>query len=67
MKRSTKTIGLCLVAVIAGIGSYLYFGSAVPAGQQPLARVDASNFSELRSAFNEAKDSVRVVALLSPT
>jgi hypothetical protein len=67
MKRSRKIIGLCLLAIIAGIGYYLYVGSAVPAGQQPLTRLDASNFNELRSAFNEAKDSVRVVTLLSPT
>lgn len=67
MKRSRKIIGLCLLVAIAGIGYYLYAGSAVPAGQPPLARLDASNFSELRGAFNEAKDSVRIVTLLSPT
>jgi hypothetical protein len=67
MKRSRKIIGICLLAAVAGIGYYLYAGSAVPAGQQPLARLYASNFSELRNAFNEAKDSVRIVALLSPT
>jgi len=67
MKRSRKIVGLCFLGIIAGIGYYFYAGSAVPAGQQPLTRLDASNFNELRSAFNEAKDSVRVVALLSPT
>ncbi len=67
MKRSYKVIGLCLLAIIAGIGCYLYAGSAVPGGQQPLTRLDTSNFSDLRSAFNEAKDSVRIVILLSPT
>ena len=67
MKRSRKIIGVCLLAIIAGIAFYLYAGSAAPAGQPPLARLDASNFSELRGAFNEAKATVRVVALLSPT
>lgn len=67
MKRSYKVIGLCLLALIAAIGYYLYAGSAVPGGQQPLTRLDTSNFSELRSAFNEAKDFVRIVTLLSPT
>ena len=67
MKQSLKIIGLCFLGIIAGIGYYLYAGSAVPAGQQPLTRLDSSNFGELRSAFNEAKDSVRIVALLSPT
>jgi hypothetical protein len=66
MKRS-RIIILCLLAIIAGIAFYLYGGSAVPAGQQPLARLDSTNFGELRTAFNEAKDSVRIVALLSPT
>jgi hypothetical protein len=71
MNRSYKVIGLCLLAIIAGIGYYLYGGSAVPAGQQPgqqpLTRLDTSNFSELRRAFNEAQNSVRIVTLLSPT
>jgi hypothetical protein len=67
MKRSRKIIGMCLLAIIVGIAIYLYAGSAAPAGQPPLARLDASNFSELRSAFNESKDTVRVVTLLSPT
>lgn len=67
MKRSYKVIGLCLLAIIAAICYYLYAGSAVPGGQQPLAGLNTSNFSELRSAFNQAKDSVRIVTLLSPT
>lgn len=67
MKRSRKIIALCLLASVAGIAFYLYAGSAVPNGQPPLARLEASNFGELRSAFNEAKGTVRVVALLSPT
>jgi len=67
MKRSHIFIGLCVLAIIASIGYYLYAGSAVPAGRQPLTRLDASNFGDLRRAFNDAKDEVRVVTLLSPT
>ena len=67
MKRSRLFIGLGVLALVASIGYYIYAGSAVPAGQQPLTRLDASNFGELRSAFNDAKDAVRVVTLLSPT
>jgi len=66
MKRS-RLVGLCLLAIIAAIAFYLYVGSAVPAGQPELTRLDASNFGALRNVFNEAKSSVRVVALLSPT
>lgn len=67
MKRSYKVVALCLLAIIAGIGYYLYAGGAVPSGQQPLTRLDTSNFGELRRVFNEEKDSVRIVTLLSPT
>jgi hypothetical protein len=67
MKRSYKAIGLSLIAISAAIYYYLYAGSSVPDSQQALARLDDSNFSQLQSAFNEAKDSVRIVTLLSPT
>lgn len=67
MKRSYKVTGVGLLALIAAIGYYLYAGSAVPGGQQPLTRLHTLNFGELRSTFNEAKDSVRIVMLLSPT
>ena len=55
------------MAIIASLAIYLYVGSAVPAGQPPLARLSSSNFSDLRRDFNAAKNSVRVVTLLSPT
>ncbi len=57
----------CLLAVVAGALYYFYAGSTVPAGQPALVRLNAGNFSELRSAFNTEKDSIRVIALLSPT
>jgi hypothetical protein len=66
MKRSHLII-VCLAAIVAGGLSYFYAGSSVPPGQPPLMRLNAGNFSELRSAFNAAQDSVRVIALLSPT
>jgi hypothetical protein len=50
MKLSRKVLGLCALAIVAGIGYYLYVGSTVPAGQQPLTALDASNFNELRSS-----------------
>ena len=67
MKRSRKILGLIFLAIVAGIVLYLYAGSTVPAGQPPLKRLTATNFNELQSAFNAAKESVRVIALLSPT
>jgi len=67
MQRPLKIIGLCLLAILAGVIYYLYAGSAAPTGQPPLTSLSASNFNELRGAFNAAQDSVRVVTLLSPT
>ena len=67
MKRSRKTVGLSFLAIIVGLALYLYAGSSVPVGQLPLKRLTATTFNELQSEFNAAKESVRVIALLSPT
>ena len=67
MKRSRKILGLIFLAIVVGLAIYLYAGSSVPVGQLPLKRLTATNFNELQSAFNAAKDSVRVIVLLSPT
>ena len=56
-----------MLAFIAGLALYLYAGGTTPAGQPPLTRLTEANFGELRSAFNAAKDSVRLITLLSPT
>ena len=55
------TIGLGLLAY------YLYGGSTVPNGQQPLVRLTDSNFSSLKDSFNSSANSVRVIVMLSPT
>jgi len=46
---------------------YLYLGSTVPTGQQPLVRLDNSNIETLKKSFNDSADSVRVMVMLSPT
>ena len=46
---------------------YLYLGSTVPAGQQPIVHLKDSNFDSLKESFNESADSVRVMVMLSPT
>jgi hypothetical protein len=66
MKR--KNIVLLSLAAVAFLVFYhFYGGSAVPTGQQPLVRLDSSNITSLRDAFNESGNSVRVLVLLSPT
>lgn len=63
---------LIIIVAIAAIGLgylayYLYGGSTVPTGQQPLVRLTDSNVSTLKDSFNEASNSVRVIVMLSPT
>ena len=59
---------LAIVAVFLGVlALYPYAGSTVPAGQQPLARLNDSNFSSLKDSFNASANSVRVIVMLSPT
>ena len=66
-----KRVLIIILAIGAvGIGwlaYYLYGGSTVPAGQQPLARLTDANLSLLKDSFNESAGSVRVLVMLSPT
>ena len=65
--KALRIVGIVVAAGLAGLGYYLYGGSSVPAGQDPLVRIAGADFREFRDSFNAAKDSVRVVTLLSPT
>lgn len=67
VKRSRGILGLVILAIVAALAVYLYAGHTPPAGQPPLTRLTAANFDQFRDAFNASKDSVRIVALLSPT
>jgi hypothetical protein len=59
---------LAIVAIGLGLlAYYLYGGSTVPNGQQPLVRLTDPNFSALKDSFNSSADSVRVIVMLSPT
>ena len=66
MHRKTIILGIVLVCV-AVVLFYLYAGGQTPAGQPPLVRLNAGNFSTLVEAFNSASSSARLVLLLSPT
>ena len=67
MKRKGIIIG-CVLAAIAFLAVYyFYWGSTVPNGQQPLVRLNSSNISSLKDAFNGSASSVRLVVMLSPT
>jgi hypothetical protein len=69
MKRKHVIYALVAVvgAVLLFVVYYLYLGSTVPDGQQPLVRLNDSNLESLKKSFNESADSVRVMVMLSPT
>ena len=67
MKKFLIVILVIAVMFVGVLAFYLYAGSTVPTGQQPLARLNDSNFSSLKDAFNKSANSVRVIVMLSPT
>ena len=69
MKRKRLLYGLVavVVAIVLFIFYYLYLGSSAPSGQQPLVRLNNTNFDSLKKSFNDSADSVRVMVMLSPT
>ncbi|HKU27220.1 MAG TPA: hypothetical protein VJQ54_17225 [Candidatus Sulfotelmatobacter sp.] len=62
-----RIIGFSLAALLLLIFFYLYGGSTVPQGQQPLVRLNSSNIGRLKDAFNASANSVRLLVLVSPT
>ncbi len=69
MGRKPVIYGLMAVvgAIVLFVVYYLYLGSMVPTGQQPLVRLDNSNIDSLKKSFNNSADSVRAIVMLSPT
>ena len=66
MKRSR--VILFFAALIAIFLLYKFYGgSSTPAGQQPLVRLNESNVSSLKDAFNGSASAVRILVLVSPT
>ena len=65
MKRTILLV--ILVVALAGAAAYFYGGGQTPPGQPSLEALTAENVTEVRDAFNSAKDNVRVLLLLSPT
>ena len=66
MNRTHIFTVLAVVLLLAGL-VYFYGGSQTPAGQPPLRSLTTANVAGVKSAFNAAKDDVRVLLLLSPT
>ena len=66
MKRK-RIVFVTLAAVGLLAFYYLYGGSTVPNGQQPLVRLDSANVASLKDSFNASASSVRLLVLVSPT
>ena len=69
MKQKRIVYGLVAVLVTFAlyVVYYQFIGTSAPAGQQPLVRLDTSNIDSLKRSFNDSKDSVRLMVMLSPT
>jgi hypothetical protein len=67
MRRRLVFFAVLLAAIAAAFVWYLRGERRVPAGQPPLAVLDAASFETLRADFNAHADQVRIVVLLSPT
>jgi hypothetical protein len=69
MKRNFLVLGAAAVALLALL--YYFYGGGepghAPAGQAALAALNAESFPAFQKAFNDSRDSVRVVVMLSPT
>jgi hypothetical protein len=66
MKR-TRLLSLVLVAIVAAFGYARFLTHNTPAGQPPLAYLDAASLGALKADFNRAAGETRMIVLLSPT
>ena len=69
MKNARRTFGVAgLVALIAAaVAWYRFAPGEAPAGQPPLATIDAVALEGLKADFNRHSNETRVVVLLAPT
>ena len=67
MTRRRLLLVAAIVAVAAAFAYYRCAPREVPAGQPPLATLDATALDTVRAEFNRAAGQVRIIVLLSPT
>ena len=67
--RTKAGVAVLLTIVLAALWlSWVkYAPRRVPAGQPALATLDAASLQGFRDAFNEHRDEVRLLVMLSPT
>jgi len=66
MKRNFAFTAVLLAFLLVG-GFYYFGGSQTPSSQPALESLTTQNVVDVKSAFNAAKNEVRVLLLLSPT
>ena len=67
MKKLLLVTALLLTSLVA-YGAWYVWGPAIPPqGQEGVLELNAQNIAQLQTAFNEAADRPRIIALLSPT
>jgi len=54
-------------ALLLSAGIYFYGGHTAPPTQPALVDLTSETLSKIENAFNDSKDDVRVLVLLSPT
>jgi len=67
MSRQRLVWPIVILALCAAAAWHRYGPRKTPAGQPPLATLDASTLESLRADFNRHSDAVRIIVLLSPT
>jgi hypothetical protein len=60
-------IALLVVVAVALFGQRQFGTHVAPKGQPALVHLDAGSLETLRTDFNAAQDSVRLILLLAPT
>lgn len=70
MSRRRLLLVFLIVLAAIGCGAFAWVRFAThdtPAGQPPLARLDAASVAMLKADFNRAVGEARIIVLLSPT
>jgi hypothetical protein len=67
VKRKGIIAASVAIVIALLLSFYLFWGSSVPNGQQPLIRLNSSNFASLKETFNASANDVRLIVMLSPT
>ena len=67
LKSLLVLLAAALFVLVATLAWMRFAPRRVPAGQPPLATLEAGSLSAFRDAFNARDEQVRVLVMLSPT